>query len=173
MAVASPADLSATASHARNHWGNTQGTGVALRAAMNTLTLRRVGLAAATSVILVASLAHAAPIPTPRTLDVEISDTSKQSTETMKFLLAMDGTRPTKLSMAAGDFAYQLDARCDGVSAGALPITLKLFRGDHRSGSPGRIDLEVNVAVAVGTRTVVATATRPDGSHVELAVRAH
>lgn len=141
---------------------------------MNKLTLRRVGLAAASSVILVASLAHAAPTPhTPVTLDVEISDTTKQSTETMKFLLAMDGNRATKLSLAAGDFAYQLDARCEGVSSGALPVTLKLFRGDHRSGSPGRIELEVNVSVAVGTRTVVATATRPDGTHVELAVRAH
>lgn len=142
---------------------------------MNTKTLRRVGLAGATAVLLVASFAHAAP-SSSRTIDVEITDSNGSTNgtkETMHFNLALDGSNSTKVSMAAGDFSYRIEARSDGSNGSAVPVGLKLNRSDHRSGSPGRIDVDLNAAVPLGNRVVVATAARPDGTRIEIALRAH
>jgi hypothetical protein len=136
-------------------------------------TLRTVGIAGATSVVLIASLAHAANPPATRTLDVEITDSVKGATETTQFHFALDGTRSTKLSMASGDYGYLIESRLDAPASGAQPVGLKLVRSDKRTGSPGRMEIDLSVAVPVGARTIVANATRPDGSRVEIAVRVH
>ena len=125
------------------------------------------------AIVLGSSAAEGAASPTIRTLDIEVVDTTKTGSETTHFALAIDGQRSTKLSVPAADLSYQLDARCESPAGGALPIELKLHRGDHRPASPLRVDVEFAVSVPVGVRTVVATAARPDGSKVEIAVRAH
>lgn len=117
--------------------------------------------------------AHAAANDDIRTVDVEVLDLQKGTSETTKMTLALDGQRSSKLSLPIGDFQYQVDARCDQALSGHVPTTVKLRRYDMRPGSPGRLDVESGAAISPGVRTVIATVQRPDGSRVEVAVRVH
>lgn len=125
------------------------------------------------AIILATSAAHGAAPPAIRTLEIEILDATKSTNDTTRFALAIDGPKSTKLSVPAGDLSYQLDARCESPTAGMIPITISIHRGDHRPGSPLRLDFDSALSVPIGVRTVVVAAARPDGSKVEIAVRAH
>ena len=125
------------------------------------------------AVLLAATAAHAAPTPTVRTLDVEVTDAAKGATDVTRFLLAFDGTKASHISLPIGDLGYHVSARCDLLANGALPITVGVHRTDNRPGSPAKIDVDLAVAIPVGVRTVIANAVRPDGSRIEVAIRAH
>ena len=85
---------------------------------MTITTLRRVDLAGAASVILVASLAQAAPSAQLRTLDVEVIDVSKNGAQTTRFALAIDdGNRPARANGQAGTGLQHAAAHLAGSSS--------------------------------------------------------
>ncbi|MGZ3416437.1 MAG: hypothetical protein ACXWUG_06060 [Polyangiales bacterium] len=123
--------------------------------------------------LLASGVAHAAANDDIRTVDVEVVDAQKGTTETTRMTVALDGQRSSKLSIPIGDYQYFVDARCEPALSGHVPTTIKVKRTDLRPGSPGRIDVESGAAVSPGVRTVVATVSRPDGSRIEVAIRIH
>ena len=122
------------------------------------------------AVLTVAASASGGTNTLVRTLDIDVVDASKTGTESTRFVLALDGQKPAKMALSVGDLSYQIDARLESSSAA---VGLSIHRYDKRPGSPARVDLELSVSPPPGARTVVASALRPDGSKVELAVRLH
>jgi hypothetical protein len=132
--------------------------------------MTKLPLLLAVPVVVFAQGAAAAPTDLARTLELEVVEVTKTSTETVRLALVLDGRGTSQLSLPIGGLFYTYRARIEGAQSGKVPATISLRRSDPKSNGGANIDVDAGATLASGVRTIVANVARPDGSRIELAL---
>lgn len=107
---------------------------------------------------------------------VEVIDTGKKSTRTMRFTIALAGdNRSSRVSLDEGATHYKLNVRRAKPRDGAALVELELRRTEHHAGGRGQrrvTSTEVHLAsrLALDRRVVMGQIDRADGGRLQIAV---
>jgi hypothetical protein len=108
---------------------------------------------------------------------VEVIDTGKKATRTMRFTIALAGdNRSSRMSRDEGATHYKIDVRRARLRDGAALVELELRRTEHHPRGRGQRRVttitEVHLAsrIALGRRVVMGQIERFDGGKLQIAV---